>query len=121
MRKLTLQTANEAPPSEKIPFHHEMAQVPNYPRNIFFYCSNPPATLGQTPLVSSIVVARRLRAELPSFMESLDTAGVVYTRILPAKNDPLSPIGRSWSSTFASSDPNECEKTAANLGILKTN
>jgi hypothetical protein len=34
-------TANESPPSEKIPFHHEMAQVPHPPTHLFFYCETP--------------------------------------------------------------------------------
>lgn len=31
-------TTNESPPSEKIPFHHEMAQVPKFPTKLFFSC-----------------------------------------------------------------------------------
>lgn len=112
-----VQTANEAPAEEKIPFHHEMAQVPNYPKNIFFYCFVPPRSGGQTPLVKSTIVASRLRNEVPEFMKSLDEKGVVYTRVLPSKNDPLSPIGRSWSSTYASTDRNVAETNAKNLGV----
>ena len=37
-------TSNESPPTEPIPFHHEMAQVPNPPAYIFFYCDLPPNT-----------------------------------------------------------------------------
>ena len=31
-------TANEAPPDQLIPFHHELAQVQNPPTYIFFFC-----------------------------------------------------------------------------------
>ena len=31
-------TANEAPKEVEIFLHHEMAQTPSYPKNIFFFC-----------------------------------------------------------------------------------
>lgn len=31
-------TANEAPPTELIPFHHEMAQCPTQPNFVIFFC-----------------------------------------------------------------------------------
>lgn len=40
-------TSNESPPSEKIPFHHEMAQVPSPPTHLFFYCEVPPTSGGE--------------------------------------------------------------------------
>ena len=40
-------TANESPASEKIPFHHEMSQVPSPPTHLFFYCETPPETGGK--------------------------------------------------------------------------
>ena len=40
-------TANESPSSEKIPFHHEMAQVPQPPTHLFFYCEIPCDTGGE--------------------------------------------------------------------------
>jgi hypothetical protein len=40
-------TANESPSSEKIPFHHEMAQVPEPPTHLFFFCENAPEEGGE--------------------------------------------------------------------------
>lgn len=40
-------TSNESPPSEKIPFHHEMAQVPEPPTHLFFYCEIPSESGGE--------------------------------------------------------------------------
>jgi hypothetical protein len=40
-------TANESPSSEKIPFHHEMAQTPNPPTHLFFFCERPPDIGGE--------------------------------------------------------------------------
>ena len=46
-------TANEAPPDQLIPFHHELAQVANPPQYIFFYCDLPSETGGETALIDS--------------------------------------------------------------------
>lgn len=39
-------TANEAPPDQLIPFHHELAQLQNPPQYLFFYCDQPSETGG---------------------------------------------------------------------------
>ena len=44
-------TANESPPEASIPFHHEMAQTPNPPAFVFFYCERTALEGGATPLV----------------------------------------------------------------------
>ena len=46
-------TANEAPPDQLIPFHHELAQVKDPPQYLFFYCDLPPETGGETALIDS--------------------------------------------------------------------
>ena len=46
-------TANEAPPDQLIPFHHELAQVANPPQYIFFFCDLPSETGGETALIDS--------------------------------------------------------------------
>jgi hypothetical protein len=46
-------TANEAPPDQLIPFHHELAQVKNPPQYLFFYCDLPSETGGETALIDS--------------------------------------------------------------------
>ena len=45
-------TANESPSSEKIPFHHELAQTPEPPTHLLFFCEVPPVEGGE---VSKIV------------------------------------------------------------------
>jgi alpha-ketoglutarate-dependent taurine dioxygenase len=49
---------NNSPPDQPIPFHHELAQTPNPPRYIFFYCDVPSETGGQTPIIDSTAVYR---------------------------------------------------------------
>ena len=43
-------TANEAPTEIEIFLHHEMAQTPTYPKNIFFFCKSASLHGGETPL-----------------------------------------------------------------------
>nr|VDC71798.1 unnamed protein product [Brassica rapa] len=51
--KLIERFLNESPPDQKIPFHHEMDQVPEFPSKLFFYCEVEPNSGGETPLVLS--------------------------------------------------------------------
>ncbi|CAG7881041.1 unnamed protein product [Brassica rapa] len=59
---------NESPPDQKIPFHHEMAQVPEFPSKLFFYCEVEPNSGGETPLVLSHVVYERMKEKHPEFV-----------------------------------------------------
>jgi alpha-ketoglutarate-dependent taurine dioxygenase len=47
-----------SPPDQPIPFHHELAQTPNPPRYIFFYCDVPSESGGHTPIIDSTAVYR---------------------------------------------------------------
>ncbi|KAH0468311.1 hypothetical protein IEQ34_003344 [Dendrobium chrysotoxum] len=110
-------TANESPPDQKIPFHHEMAQVPEYPSKLFFYCDVEPRTGGETPIVLSHYVYQRMKEKHPEFVEKLEKHGLIYTRVLGTGDDPSSPIGRGWHSTFLTKDKNTAEERAARLGM----
>jgi alpha-ketoglutarate-dependent taurine dioxygenase len=96
-------TTNESPPTEKIPFHHEMAQVPSFPDKVFFQCDMPSETGGETPVLPSWEICRRLEALHPEFIRKLEK-GVRYIRVMPEEDDPSSAIGRGWKSTYATSD-----------------
>lgn len=96
-------TANESPSSEKIPFHHEMAQTPDPPTHLFFYCATQPSSGGETPLLVSSEVYDKMRAIHPVFMQRLEDEGVRYVRVMPEYDDPSSAIGRGWRSTFRAS------------------
>ncbi|CAF0737423.1 unnamed protein product [Brachionus calyciflorus] len=109
-------TANEAPPDQPIPFHHEMAQVPKFPSHLFFYCDVEPSEGGETPLCLSNAVYERINSERPEFIEKLRSLGVKYTRVLPDYDDPSSPIGRSWRSTFMTESKEEAEKKCIEHG-----
>ncbi len=109
-------TANESPPSEPIPFHHEMAQVPNPPGYVFFYCVIPPETGGETAIVHSNRVYERFRSINPIFAREVERKGVRYIRVMPDQDDRASAIGRSWRSTFLTDDRGEAESKMRELG-----
>lgn len=68
-------TANESPPQEPIPFHHELAQCPDPPEYVFFYCETPAQSGGQTPIINSTYVYRFANDTYPDFIETLKQHG----------------------------------------------
>lgn len=102
-------TANEAPPQEIIPFHHELAQSSNPPDYVVFYCQQEPTTGGQTPLVDSSLVYQYLHQHYPETEKKMITYGVRYKRVSPSEDDLSSPLGRSWKNTYQVSTKEELE------------
>ena len=102
-------TANEAPPDQLIPFHHELAQVSNPPQYLFFYCDLPSETGGETALIDSTRVYRFANDNFPEFMNKLTRYGARYTRTMPAEDDKTSPIGRSFYNTYQVSNKVDLE------------
>lgn len=109
-------TSNESPSSEPIPFHHEMAQVPNPPAYIFFYCDLPPESGGETAILHSNRVVQLFEAADAEFAQKVEALGVRYIRVMPPEDDPSSAIGRSWRSTFQAQTPEEAEVKMKDLG-----
>ena len=94
-------TANEAPPSEKIPFHHEMAQCDTPPSLVLFFCERGATTGGATPIVQSHLAARFLRERHPAVAAKLASVGVRYVRVMPEETDASSALGKSWRISVA--------------------
>ncbi|CAK8535865.1 unnamed protein product [Lathyrus sativus] len=109
-------TANESPPDQMIHFHHEMAQVPQFPSKLFFFCEVEPATGGETPIVLSHVVYDRMKERYPEFVEKLEKLGLLYVRVLGEDDNPSSPIGRGWKSTFLTKDKTVAQQRASEVG-----
>jgi len=103
-------TANEAPPEANIPFHHEMPQVKNWPKKLFFYGDVAPESGGETPVLLSNEVYKRMVEKHKDFVDQLEQKGVKYTRILPEENDESSPQGRGWKATYCVNTKEEVEK-----------
>ena len=103
-------TANEAPPSVTIFLHHEMAQTPIYPSRIFFFCEQPAAAGGATPVCRSDVLWEKLADRHPAFAHDCESKGLRYTHVMPADNDAASGMGRGWQSTLRTTTRQEAEK-----------
>ena len=109
-------TANEAPPSESIPFHHEMAQCPVAPKYVLFYCEIPPASDGETPIIHSWKLAKELQNSHPHVAVKLRQYQIRYVREFPSITDSTSPLGKSWKATLCVKDKDEAEKELLKQG-----
>ncbi|CAL1378286.1 unnamed protein product [Linum trigynum] len=110
-------TANESPPDQKIPFHHEMAHVPEFPTKLMFFCEVEPRSGGETPIVLSHMVYERMKEKYPEFVDKLEEEGLLSNRILAEEDDPSSAIGRGWKSIFSTNDKHVAHERAAKLGM----
>lgn len=54
-----------------------------------------------------------MREKYPDFVDRLEEHGLIYIRVLGAEDDPSSPIGRGWQSTFLTKDRNIAEERSA--------
>lgn len=113
-------TTNESPPSEPIPYHHELSQTPEPPDYIAFYCETPAASGGETPLLDSRAMYQFIAQRFPHFTQNIEALGVKYVRVLPDEDDPSSAIGRSWRSTWQTDDRAQAEKRMREHGMQWT-
>jgi hypothetical protein len=109
-------TANEAPPTVNIYFHHELAQTPMYPSHLFFFCEQAAEKGGATPLCRSDILWERLSEACPAFARDCETKGLKYTNVMASENDLTSGMGRGWQSTLRAGTPAAAEARLANLG-----
>lgn len=110
-------TANEAPPDQHIAFHHEMAYAAEFPSKLLLFCEVEPEKGGETPIVLSHMVYERMKEKYPAFVARLEDQGLLYTRIMSRDDDPMSPAGRGWHSTFSTYDKTIAEQRAAKVGM----
>ena len=116
MNNMQILTTNESPPSEKIPFHHELAQTPDPPGFICFYCLLNDAEGGSTPLIRSDFVYDYLKEKHPEFLTKVEELGVKYQRVAPENDDASSALGRSWKSMFHVQTKDQAEAEMRKLG-----
>ncbi|GKA31577.1 clavaminate synthase-like protein [Tanacetum coccineum] len=109
-------TANETPPEKLIPFHHEMAYVPDFPSKIVFFCEVAPGSGGQTPIVLSHIIYDKMKKLHPEFVAKLEEHGVTYIILTGDEDQPLSSTGRGWKSAYNTDDKKVAEERAAALG-----
>lgn len=116
MSNMQVLTTNESPPSEPIPFHHELAQTPNPPSHICFYCSVNDAAGGSTPILRSDMVFEYMIKKYPEFTDKIEKLGVKYIKVAPEEDDPSSALGRSWKSMFHKQNREEAQVEMAKQG-----
>ncbi|MEO1581633.1 MAG: TauD/TfdA family dioxygenase [Pseudomonadota bacterium] len=109
-------TANEAPPEVSIYMHHEMAQTPVFPAQLFFFCEHAPERAGQTPVCRSDWLLEALESARPDFVAHCREHGVRYRNTMPDIDDAQSGQGRSWRSTLKVDSRAAAEARLAELG-----
>ena len=88
-----------------------------YPQCLFFYCLVAPKFNGETSIIRSDLCFEEIQKQQPEFCSKLEKEGVVYHRVIPGDDDPTSPVGRGWRSTFQAQDEATAIKNAKNLGV----
>jgi hypothetical protein len=92
-----------------------MAQTPIYPSKLFFFCEQPAAAGGATPVMRSDVFWERLLKECPDFARDCEEKGLIYSHVMPSESDLNSGMGRSWQSTLGADNRDEAENRLRQL------
>ncbi|KAI7741351.1 hypothetical protein M8C21_029256 [Ambrosia artemisiifolia] len=109
-------TANESPVDKQIPFHHEMAYLPDFPSKLFLFCAEEPGMGGETPVVLSHLVYVKMKERHPEVVAQMEKHGLTYKKIMSDEDHPLSFSGGSWKSAYMTDDKNVAEERAAKQG-----
>ena len=109
-------TANEAPKEIEIFLHHEMAQTPIYPKNIFFFCKSASLNGGQTPLCRSDDLYAAILEEDAGLLTKFQENGVIYNSVMSNGDELISGQGRSWQKTLGVISKDEAAIRLNDLG-----
>ncbi|XP_071710530.1 clavaminate synthase-like protein At3g21360 [Rutidosis leptorrhynchoides] len=109
-------TANESPPENRVPFHHEMSYVPDAPSKLFFFCEQEPGKGGQTPLVLSHIIYDKMKEKYPEFIAEVEEHGVKNVVVMGDEDDSSNVGGRGWKSAYMTNDKKVAEERAAKQG-----
>ncbi|HXM48141.1 MAG TPA: TauD/TfdA family dioxygenase [Pyrinomonadaceae bacterium] len=100
-------TSTEYPADQYIPLHHEMSYSHNWPMKIWFYCVQPAAKGGSTPIACDREFMRRLD---PLIKETFLSKGVMYVRNYGQGLD------LSWQDAFQTQDKSDVEEYCRRAG-----
>lgn len=101
-------TSTEYPPDQHIEQHNELAYTHTWPYRIAFYCHEPAATGGATPVADSRAVYRRLA---PRVRERFERMGVMYVRNYGTGVD------LPWQEAFQTEERADVERYCRSAGI----
>jgi alpha-ketoglutarate-dependent taurine dioxygenase len=94
-------TSTEFPPDQYIPLHHELAHSHSWPAKIWFFCAQPAAEGGVTPIANDRKVFPLIA---PKIKEGFIRKKVMYVRNYGEGVD------MSWQEVFQSNDRAEVEE-----------
>jgi len=109
-------TANEAPLDQPIKFHHEMAMYDECPTKIIFFCEIAPPEGGQTSIVLSDQIARKMEQRYPQLVKKLEKEGLICPFSMPQEDDPRSFL-KGWQSHLRTNDKQEAERKLTMSGV----
>jgi alpha-ketoglutarate-dependent taurine dioxygenase len=94
-------TSTEFPANQTIPMHHEMSYSHNWPTKLWFYCDQPSAAGGRTPVADDRQVFQRID---PRIRERFESKRVMYVRNYGEGVD------MSWQEAFQTDDRSKVEE-----------
>lgn len=101
-------TSTEYPSDQHIPMHNEMSYTDQWPNKVWFYCEQPSLTGGETPIVDSREVYRRMPEHIK---QSFEQSGIRYIR------NYRDSIDIPWQKVFNTSDPAVVEEYCKSRNI----
>lgn len=101
-------TSTDYPPSEEIFLHNENSYQATWPLTLFFYCMQPPATLGSTPLADIRQVYRTID---PTVREEFAHRGWMVVRNFTEG------FGVPWQEAFNTDDRAEVTRYCERNGV----
>lgn len=101
-------TSTEYPSNLMIPMHNENSYAHAWPLNLWFFCAEPAAGGGATPLADSRRILDRLD---PALVQRFTDRGVQYIRNYRARTD------LPWEEVFQTSDRGQVEEFCHSAGI----
>lgn len=96
-------TSTEYPKEERISMHNEASYLKHMPDRILFFCLEPAAQGGATPLADCRRVLSRID---PRVRSRFDRSGVRYIHNLHGGSG----LGKSWMETYCTKDRKEVER-----------
>ena len=103
-------TSTEYPSHQAIPLHNEMSYAAEWPARLFFFCVQPAAEQGQTPIADS---RRVFEAIDPDVRQRFAEREILYVRNLHGGFG----LGRSWQDTFETDDRETIESRCREASI----
>ncbi|MBP0453268.1 TauD/TfdA family dioxygenase [Kitasatospora sp. RG8] len=101
-------TSTEYPPEYAISMHSELSYAPAWPARLLFFCVQPSATGGATPLLDNAAWL----AALDEPLRREFSGGLCYRQYLHGGRG----FGKSWQATFETDDRAQVEKILAPTG-----